>query len=213
MKHPRTHRSPRRLLPGFSLLLALTLLLALLSGCMSDDLQALADAVGDTAAMMEQLSGEAAPEETPEASPDAPATSPADAAQDTPEVTPQDTPEVPSEDGTPVEGEACFSTEEVALYLRLYRQLPPNFMTKDEARDLGWSGGDLWSYAPDRAIGGDRFGNREGLLPEGSWHECDVNYAGGSRGAERLVWNDDGDIYYTGDHYESFTQLYGGWAS
>ena len=213
MKHPRTHRSPRRLLPGFSLLLALTLLLALLSGCMSDDLQALADAVGDTAAMMEQLSGEAAPEETTEASPDAPATSPADAAPPTPDLPPPDPPVGRSGAATPVEGEACFSTEEVALYLHLYRQLPPNFMTKDEARDLGWSGGDLWSYAPDRAIGGDRFGNREGLLPEGSWHECDVNYAGGSRGAERLVWNDDGDIYYTGDHYESFTQLYGGWAS
>ena len=202
MKHPRTHR---RLLPGFSLLLALTLLLSLLSGCMSDDLQALADAVGDTAAMMEQLSGDPAETALEEVSSDVPTASPEDAAQGTPEA--------PSEDGTPVEGEAYFATEEVALYLHLYRQLPPNFMTKDEARDLGWSGGDLWSYAPDRAIGGDRFGNREGLLPEGSWHECDVNYAGGSRGAERLVWNDDGDIYYTGDHYESFTQLYGGWAS
>ena len=205
MKHPRTHRSPRRLLPGFSLLLALTLLLSLLSGCMSDDLQALADAVGDTAAMMEQLSGDPTETALEEDSSDVPTASPEDAAQGTPEA--------PSEDGTPVEGEVYFATEEVALYLHLYRQLPPNFMTKSEARDLGWSGGDLWSYAPDRAIGGDRFGNREGLLPEGSWHECDVNYAGGSRGAERLVWNDDGDIYYTSDHYKSFTQLYGGWAS
>ena len=58
-------------------------------------------------------------------------------------------------------------------------------------------------------IGGDYFGNKEGLLPEeDDYTECDVNYEGGFRGAERIVFSDDGDIYYTGDHYESFEQLY-----
>ncbi len=98
---------------------------------------------------------------------------------------------------------------DVALYLHLYGELPDNFITKNEARDLGWSGGGLEDYAPGMCIGGDRFGNREGLLPEGNYHECDVNTLGeDSRGAERLVWDDEGNIYYTGDHYESFEQLY-----
>jgi len=103
--------------------------------------------------------------------------------------------------------------EDVALYIHLYGCLPDNFMTKDEARDLGWEGGSLEPYAPGKCIGGDRFGNREGLLPDAkgrTWTECDINTLGAkSRGAERLVFSNDGLIYYTADHYESFTLLYG----
>jgi len=78
---------------------------------------------------------------------------------------------------------------------------------------LGWDSqkGNLWDVAPGCCIGGDRFGNREGLLPDGKWYECDVNYEGGYRGAERLVFSEDMEsIYYTADHYESFECLYGG---
>jgi len=103
------------------------------------------------------------------------------------------------------------TADDVALYLHLYGELPDNFITKNEARDLGWSGGGLEDYAPGMCIGGDRFGNREGLLPEGNYRECDVNTLGeDSRGAERLVWDDEGNIYYTGDHYESFELVYEG---
>lgn len=122
-----------------------------------------------------------------------------------------------SEDGTNAgdnyldEDGTYSSAEDVALYLYTYGELPDNFITKNEARDLGWSGGGLEDYAPGKCIGGDRFGNREGLLPEGNYHECDINTLGAnSRGAERLVWDDQGNIYYTGDHYESFEQLYKG---
>ena len=62
--------------------------------------------------------------------------------------------------------------------------------------------------APGKSIGGDRFGNYEGLLPDGNYRECDVNYEGGYRGAERLIYDQNGSVYYTNDHYESFTQLY-----
>lgn len=101
--------------------------------------------------------------------------------------------------------------EDVALYLYTYGELPGNFITKKEAKALGWSGGSLEPYAPGKCIGGDRFGNYESLLPEDkTYHECDINTLGAdSRGAERLVFSDDGLIYYTGDHYESFTLLYG----
>ena len=109
-----------------------------------------------------------------------------------------------------------YTPEEVALYLYVFVELPPNFLTKDEARDLGWvsSEGNLWEVADGMCIGGDIFGNREGLLPEENervYYECDVNYAGGFRGSERVVFSDDGLIYYTNDHYETFTQLYDGW--
>lgn len=108
------------------------------------------------------------------------------------------------------------ATDEVALYLHAFIELPPNYLTKEEARELGWvsSEGNLWEVTGGMSIGGDEFGNREGLLPDApdrDWYECDVNYYGGHRGAERLVFSNDGLIYYTGDHYDSFEMLYDGW--
>ena len=103
--------------------------------------------------------------------------------------------------------------EDVALYIHTYGRLPDNFITKDEARDLGWEGGSLEDYAPGKCIGGDRFGNYEGLLPDApgrKWTECDIDTLGrDSRGAKRIVFSNDGLIYYTDDHYESFELLYG----
>lgn len=105
---------------------------------------------------------------------------------------------------------------EVALYLHAFCELPPNYLTKDEARQWGWvsSKGNLWEVLSGMCIGGDRFGNREGLLPEAKdrhWYECDVNYAGGFRGAERLLFSCDGLIYYSDDHYQTFSSCYEGW--
>lgn len=106
-----------------------------------------------------------------------------------------------------------YSAFDVSLYLDCYGHLPGNYITKDEARELGWEGGSVEEYAPGYAIGGDRFGNREGLLPEEPgrvYYECDVDTKGEeTRGSHRLVYSNDGLIYYTSDHYESFTLLYG----
>lgn len=105
------------------------------------------------------------------------------------------------------------SAEDVAAYLHENGQLPDNFMTKDEARKLGWEGGSLEEYAPGMAIGGDKFGNYEGILPKAKgrqYYECDIDTIGrDSRGAKRLVYSNDGLIYYTEDHYETFELLYG----
>lgn len=110
--------------------------------------------------------------------------------------------------------EGSYTTkEDVALYIHIYGHLPENFITKDEARDLGWEGGGLEDYAPGKCIGGDKFGNYEGLLPDApgrKWTECDIDTLGAnSRGAKRIVFSNDGLIYYTDDHYESFELLYG----
>lgn len=106
------------------------------------------------------------------------------------------------------------SKEEVAGYIALYGHLPDNFITKKEAKALGWvsSKGNLGEVAPGKSIGGDYFGNFEGRLPEKEgrdYHECDVDSDGGYRGAKRIVYSNDGLVYYTEDHYETFELLYG----
>ncbi|HBJ25795.1 MAG TPA: ribonuclease [Ruminococcaceae bacterium] len=125
----------------------------------------------------------------------------------TPETAEGSQPESLPEDGT------YSSRDDVALYIHTYGHLPGNFITKKEARELGWSGGSVEEYAPGKCIGGDHFGNYEGLLPEKSgrsYTECDIDTLGSSgRGAKRIIFSNDGLIYYTDDHYASFTLLYG----
>lgn len=124
-------------------------------------------------------------------------------------------PTAPPDEATtsPVEeGGEYSSRDEVALYIHLFGHLPSNFITKKEARELGWQGGGLEDFAPGCSIGGDRFGNYEGILPQADgrfYTECDIDTRGASsRGAKRIVFSNDGLIYYTEDHYESFTKLY-----
>lgn len=106
------------------------------------------------------------------------------------------------------------SKSDVALYIHTYGKLPSNYITKKEAQALGWNNkdGNLWKVAEGKSIGGDRFGNREKLLPSTNgrtWTECDIDYKGGYRNEKRIVFSNDGLIYYTGDHYKSFEKLYG----
>jgi len=113
-----------------------------------------------------------------------------------------------------VEDGTYTSKEEVAAYLHQYGELPSNFITKKEAKALGLVSTErnLAEVAPGKSIGGDYFGNYEGLLPEDEdrdYYECDINSVDGNRGAERIVYSNDGLIYYTPDHYDSFELLYG----
>lgn len=120
----------------------------------------------------------------------------------------------PSQAAVELAEDGCYTEpQEVADYLHQYGHLPDNFITKQEAKQLGWDSqdGNLDQVAPGMSIGGDSFGNREGLLPREKgrkYYECDVNYAGGYRGGERIIYSNDGLIFYTDDHYKSFTQLY-----
>lgn len=106
------------------------------------------------------------------------------------------------------------SKEDVARYIIKFGHLPSNYVTKKTARNAGWSGGPLDNYFPGCSIGGDVFRNMEGLLPKApgrTYRECDIDTVGKrSRGGKRIVYSNDGLIYYTGDHYDSFTLLYGG---
>ena len=102
--------------------------------------------------------------------------------------------------------------EEVAVYLTVFGKLPGNYIRKNAAEQLGWQNreGNLDEVAPGCSIGGDRFGNYEGQLPDKNnrkWTECDIDYDPdyGYRGSKRIVFSNDGLIYYTDDHYETFS--------
>ena len=123
---------------------------------------------------------------------------------------PTDTASAMEEDGT------YTAPQDVADYLFTYGKLPSNFLTKKEAQALGWDSkynyvGDV---APGMSIGGDYFGNYEKKLPTAkgrTYYECDVNYTGGRRGAERIIFSNDGLVYFTEDHYETFTEMQPSW--
>lgn len=120
-----------------------------------------------------------------------------------------------TEDGT------YTDKEHVALYIHTYGHLPDNYISKYDAQDAGWDNraGNLWDVCPGMSIGGDKFGNYEGLLPDAKgrkYYECDIDYEGdydpatrNTRGAKRIIYSNDGLIYYTEDHYETFELLYG----
>jgi len=198
--------------------LATMLVLTGLAGCSSKDVETALDVAIEVIEVMESL--EKADAET-EAEKEDIATLPISESQTVAQTEPQSQSTV---EDTETEEEAAAidedghytSKEEVALYLHTYGKLPSNFISKKEAEDLGWKkkdgeAGQLHVVAPGMSIGGSSFGNREGLLPTKKgrkYYECDINYVKGNRGAERIVYSNDGLIFYTGDHYESFEQLY-----
>lgn len=110
--------------------------------------------------------------------------------------------------------ESYTSKDAVADYIIKYGQLPDNYITKDKAKDLGWipSQNNLWEVSDQKSIGGDRFYNRETRLPiakDRIYFEADIDYKGKERNAKRIVFSNDGLIYYTDDHYNTFSLLFG----
>ena len=108
--------------------------------------------------------------------------------------------------------QAYTDKDHVAAYIHIYRKLPPNYITKAEAKQLGWKDkGTLDQVAPGKSIGGDRFSNYEKILPDApgrSWKECDIDYVKGNRNAKRICFSNDGLIYYTSSHYQDFEKIY-----
>lgn len=103
--------------------------------------------------------------------------------------------------------------KEVADYIKAHGRLPDNFITKAEAKKLGWvpSKGNLYIVAPGKSIGGDIFTNREKSLPDKKgriWREADIDYKYGTRNAKRILYSNDGLIYKTSDHYKTFQSIY-----
>lgn len=191
----------RKYIRKLFLILSVICLLAALFACSNDDSYLLGD-MYETAAPLTQPTREELTETEPAESDSAESVSTESSLLSA----------FPGEEQIAREG-SYTTMEDVSLYLHTYGELPDNFMTKNSARELGWEGGSLEPYAPGMCIGGDYFGNYEGLLPISpgrEYRECDINTLGAnSRGAERIIYSNDGLIYYTADHYESFTLLYG----
>lgn len=118
------------------------------------------------------------------------------------------TPEENTEESGPI-----IEPQAIADYIFRFGKLPENFITKKEAQALGWNASRNYvsDVAPGKSIGGDRFGNYEGRLPDTkgrTWYEADCYYTQGKRNAHRILYSSDGLVYYTNDHYETFTQLF-----
>ena len=101
--------------------------------------------------------------------------------------------------------------EIVVKYLKEHGELPDYYITKSEAKSLGWvpSKGNLCEVAPGRAIGGDIWTNRQKSLPTKSgrkYFEADLNYNCGNRNADRVVFSNDGLVFVTHDHYRNFEE-------
>lgn len=193
-----------------SLLLSLAMVFSL-AGCSTKTGGADSRPDSTVSSVVEHSSQPADSSETEDVSSQAPASS----SQATPQSSPAPVSSQQQDESKPAidEDGHFFDKKNVALYIHTYGHLPENFITKDEARDLGWEGGSVEKYAPGYAIGGDRFGNYEGQLPKKkgrTYYECDIDTDGyHSRGSRRIVFSNDGLIYYTHDHYENFELLYG----
>ncbi len=132
---------------------------------------------------------------------------------DSPTSTPTATPVRTEKPTAAPKQTAITAPQDIADYIFAHGTLPDNFLTKSEARQLGWDSSQNYvsDVAPGYSIGGDKFGNYEGLLPDASgrkWYEADANYTAGPRGAERILYSSDGLVYYTNDHYQTFTEMH-----
>ncbi len=210
----------------FSILMVLLLAASMLSSCSCGSKDPAVSTTADLASVVATTeagsgtSSAAVPDSTAAKKTTEADTTPAqtEPATEAPTQTPADTTATPPETQTAIdENGKYYSKDEVALYIHTYGHLPSNFVSKKDAKAAGWSGGSLEPYFPGCVIGGDYFGNYEGLLPKKkgrTYYECDIDTKGKrSRGAKRIIFSNDGYIYYTDDHYESFTELYKGGAS
>jgi hypothetical protein len=130
----------------------------------------------------------------------------------TSQIAPEESPAVSQELGqTNLSIEQLTAEDAVVKYVRENGKLPDYYITKEDARKKGWNAakGNLCDILPGHAIGGDRFGNREKRLPDKKgrqYVEADLNYKCGNRGADRLIFSNDGLIFVSRDHYNTFVQ-------
>ena len=194
-----------------ALLLALLLFLSACAGTGTENTGQTAwdKSAGDELLLLTEAPEETEAAETPTVTPKATKKAKATAA---PTATPKATKKAKATAApTATPAGPIIDPQEIADYLFEHGTLPDNFITKKEAQDLGWEGGDLSRYAPGKSIGGDRFGNYEGLLPQvkgRKYYEADCWYTGGRRNEHRVIYSSDGHVWYTDDHYQTFTELF-----
>lgn len=97
-------------------------------------------------------------------------------------------------------------------YLKSYGKLPSYYITKENAEKLGYQSylGNLSQVAPNRVLFKGIYQNKNEHLPTAPnriWYEADINYNSGFRGAERILFSNDGLIFATYDHYATFVEI------
>ncbi len=106
-----------------------------------------------------------------------------------------------------------YGTAGADWFVKYLEQLTDNYLTEYDAKVLGWKPkqGNLAEVLPGYQILGGVYNNDDGHLPhkEGRvWYEADINYVQGYRNKQRLVFSNDGLIFVTYDHYETFIEVY-----
>lgn len=103
---------------------------------------------------------------------------------------------------------------DAVLYFMKEKELPSYYVDKVTAGKAGWRDwkGNLNDVLPGKMIGGDIYRNIEGKLPYSQgriWYEADINYERGYRNRQRILYSNDGLIFVTYDHYETFYEITG----
>lgn len=98
------------------------------------------------------------------------------------------------------------------VYLAQYGRLPEYYVDKQTAQNAGWRPAKkkLSSVLPGKMMGGGVFANKAGKLPSAAgrvWYEADINYYGGKRNRQRLLYSSDGLLFVTYDHYHTFYEI------
>ena len=96
-------------------------------------------------------------------------------------------------------------------HIKNVNKLPDNYITKEELKSFHWKRGKAPSnYAPGKIVGGNIYKNDDLHLPHEMkriWYEADINYVQGKRNSQRLVYSDDGLIFVTYNHYQTFYEI------
>ncbi len=96
-------------------------------------------------------------------------------------------------------------------YLIRYGKLPDYYIDINNLRELGWKDGKSPSkYAPGKMLTRGRYFNDNKHLPDAPgrlWFECDINYYEGRRNQHRILYSNDGLMFVTYDHYETFYEI------
>ena len=110
-------------------------------------------------------------------------------------------------------GTATINGKDGADWTLKYRdELPDYYISYQDAKERGFRNylGNLSFVAPNRMVARGVYQNRNGHLPskEGRiWYEADINYRGGFRNSQRVIYSNDGLLFVTYDHYMTFFEI------
>lgn len=109
-------------------------------------------------------------------------------------------------------GTATINGYDGADWMLMFKnELPNYYVSQKELELLGWRKGDKVSkFTTKKMFFGGIYKNNNQHLPQAEgrvWYEADINYKSGKRNSQRILWSNDGLIFVTYDHYETFYEI------